>query len=460
MAKITTGNTDLIKNYYYLASDFDNPFDALQSVLDSTFLSDVVETKSSAGGLIMKMSDSSSVNLTGAFPGDDPTKWNVSKAQIVLPNSTIVNLAGKIKFDSAGDLLDTSEFTSAEFIDPKLAFDGVQQVVRGNFVGSITFAYTDNNSIDLTANIKEWTRYFSDGSSLSFQEARYYNTSKLWTGSTNAVTLKDAGGSTILGITDLGILKENSEMQDALTSADKFIEYFLKGNDSITGSTRNDYIYSGAGNDSVNAGDGSDLLVGGDGAGNDIYDGGKGIDTIKYSSANANIIVNLTKGTATSSSGSDAAGIGTDKLKNIEYIVAGNYSDNLTGSKDANSIVGGAGNDTIDGGLKNDTLVGGDGADVFVFSTKPSSNNIDAIDFEPGVDKLQLSGRIFAKLKSGADFLGLGSVSDSPTHYLIYDSTSGKLSYDADGSAVKIKPVDIAFIGTNLNLTSSDVIVV
>lgn len=232
------------------------------------------------------------------------------------------------------------------------------------------------------------------------------------------------------------------------------------GSDSLDGGAGDDLLYSGDGNDTVSAGDGSDLIVGGDGAGDDTYDGGSGIDTVKYTSSKASITVDLSKGTATSTAGKDAAGIGNDKLKNIEFIIAGDYADTLIGSKDANSIVGGLGNDTLDGGLGKDTLVGGDGADTFVFSTTPATTNMDTIsDFQVGVDKIQLSSKVFTKLK-GSDYLAFGTASDSASHYLIYDSTSGKLSYDADGNLTKIKPVDIALIGQGLQLTAQDIVVI
>lgn len=232
------------------------------------------------------------------------------------------------------------------------------------------------------------------------------------------------------------------------------------GNDTLTGGNGNDLLYSGDGNDSVAGGTGNDLIVGGDGAGNDSYDGGTGLDTVKYASAMAAITVDLSKGSAKSSAGNDAAAIGTDKLKGIENLIAGDYDDTLAGSKDANAIDGRDGNDTIDGGLGNDTLAGGAGADRFVFSTKPATSNVDTIsDFETGVDKIVLSKKIFSKIAGASDYLAFGATSDSATHHLIYDGTTGLLRYDADGNGTKSQPVAIALIGTNLSLTTSDIVI-
>ena len=232
------------------------------------------------------------------------------------------------------------------------------------------------------------------------------------------------------------------------------------GNDSINGGTGNDVLYSSDGDDTVSGGDGADLIVGGDGAGDDSYDGGKGVDIVKYSSATAGIRVDLAKGTARSIAAGDAAGIGTDKLKGIENIIAGNFADTIVGSKDANSIIGGAGNDTIDGGLGNDTLSGGQGSDLFILSGKPVASNIDVIaDFEPGIDKIQLNVKTFAKLNGALDYFVTG-MPTSMMQYLVYDSISGRLSYDADGNGAKAKAVDIAIIGQQLALTKMDFIVI
>jgi Ca2+-binding RTX toxin-like protein len=231
------------------------------------------------------------------------------------------------------------------------------------------------------------------------------------------------------------------------------------GNDSINGGNGNDTLFSGAGNDMVMGGEGADLIVGGDGAGNDTYDGGKGIDTVRYTSAKAGIRIDLSKGTAKSIATNDAAGIGSDKLIGIENIISGDFADFIVGSNDANSILGGAGNDTINGGLGNDTLMGGDGADVFVFNSKPAANNLDTIsDFVVGVDKIQLSVTTFAKLKGASNYFVMEAPTTA-TQYLIYNSATGKLSYDADGSGTKSSPIEIAIVGTGLSLTAADFVI-
>jgi Ca2+-binding RTX toxin-like protein len=158
------------------------------------------------------------------------------------------------------------------------------------------------------------------------------------------------------------------------------------GDDKLNGGLGADFLYAGSGNDIVIAGAGDDFIVGGDGAGDDTYYGGAGVDTVKYLSAKWGITVDLSKDNGSAASianGSikDAAGIGKDKLYEIENVIAGNYDDIIKGSKLANtlcgedgndtifaadgddSLFGGAGNDKAYGGVGNDTLIGGDGND-------------------------------------------------------------------------------------------------
>ena len=138
--------------------------------------------------------------------------------------------------------------------------------------------------------------------------------------------------------------------------------------DSITGDDASNEITAGSGDDYVDAGSGDDLIAGGDGAGNDRYIGGNGVDTIKYTSALAGITVNLSANTnqAKSTLSGDRAGIGIDQLSGIENIIAGNHDDGLTGNASSNRIEAGSGNDTLNGGTGTDTLIGGLGDDTYI----------------------------------------------------------------------------------------------
>lgn len=420
------------------------------------------------------------IEVRGQFSSKDPAKWTIDTVIFTSVDGTVVRLKGNFKSTTdqsafaAGTVITDMEISSANNLS---AFFGVPNVLTSlRSKGSMVFNGTGKFSGTVTTE----DRAFEDGWRINVifeKKFTYADGDYQSTGFGKTLELVGPTGIRVMmfDVSDYDLGAENSDAYDAA-----YIERFFSGankivgtpegdnissydgNDTISSGNGNDIIIAGDGNDSVSAGDGSDLIVGGDGAGNDSYDGGKGIDTVKYTSATAAITVDLAKGSATSIAGKDLAGIGTDKLKGIENLIAGDYGDTLTGSKDANLIEGRGGNDTIDGGLGNDTLVGGAGADRFVFSTKPAANNVDVIsDFEVGVDKIVLSVKAFGKLKGLTDLaasFAIGTATGA-NDYLVYDSSTGRLSYDADGVG-KGLAVDIVFVGQGLALSAGDLTLV
>jgi Ca2+-binding RTX toxin-like protein len=90
----------------------------------------------------------------------------------------------------------------------------------------------------------------------------------------------------------------------------------------------------------------------------DAYDGGAGVDTLDYSSALMDVVIDLV---AANASGAE---IGTDSITNFEVIKSGEGDDELTGSDDDETLIGNGGNDVIAGGDGADILDGGAGNDV------------------------------------------------------------------------------------------------
>ena len=121
----------------------------------------------------------------------------------------------------------------------------------------------------------------------------------------------------------------------------------------------------------------------------------------------------------------------------------------------------------LEGGTGNDTLTGGAGADLFAFTTLPSATtNLDTItDFAIGVDKIQLENAIFTALTAtgalGATMLrsgaGISAAADSDD-YLIYNTSTGALYYDADGNGAGAA-VQFAVLTGNPLLTAGDFVV-
>ena len=179
-------------------------------------------------------------------------------------------------------------------------------------------------------------------------------------------------------------------------------------NDTLTGNSGNNILSGGLGNDSLNGGAGADTAsysnaaaavtvnlsvgiaqnTGGAGtdtllnlenlvgsnfndtllgnAGNNVLNGGAGIDTVSYANATAGVTVNLGLTVA-----QNTVGAGTDTLLNFENLRGSNFNDTLTGSA--------AGN----------VLTGGTGIDTFVLNNKAAADTVT--DFVSGADKFSVS---------------------------------------------------------------------
>lgn len=206
------------------------------------------------------------------------------------------------------------------------------------------------------------------------------------------------------------------------------------GNDDLRGKDGADTLLGGAGHDILRGGAGADLLDGGAGA--DLLHGGQDVDTADYRDSDAGVTVNLATGMA---NGGLAEG---DILWSIENVHGSNEEDRLVGSERSNRLIGHDGNDVLAGGLGNDILIGGEGNDVFVFdsSLSTTANNDRIRDFVTGQDLIQLDLSLFTSLAEegtlGSEMFcanATGSPLDS-NDYIVYNTSSGALFYDADGS--------------------------
>lgn len=462
MAKITTGDIDILASYYQFRTATDDIFwysdQLIRELLDEQQVG-LVRTGNDA---TIAFESGNVMVLSGDVAGDNREKWSVSKLVYQTPNGIDLVVQGKIRFQDDGDFSLSSIIKSVDVIDPNnLVLDSYAQPLSAGLAGAYRL-FSQNDRLEYEVRAQSKHAVLRSGEKFELLGLTVYNTTTYRESQfLDKVRLSDRDNRLLLELSDFKFTGSDEE-EAALQSVESFVSYFLSGDDVITGTKGEDSLYSGAGNDKVAAGDGDDLIIGGDGAGNDFYNGGKGADTVKYTSAVAGITVNLARGSATSTAGNDAAGIGTDKLKAIENLIAGDYGDALIGSRLGNAIDGGAGNDTIDGGLGNDTLTGGAGADRFVFGAKPSTKNLDTVtDFETGIDQLVLSLKVFGKLKGITDLsdhFAVGSAGDA-NDFLVFDSVSGWLSYDADGNG-KGKAIEVVLIGGDTQLQAADIAVI
>jgi Ca2+-binding RTX toxin-like protein len=208
------------------------------------------------------------------------------------------------------------------------------------------------------------------------------------------------------------------------------------------------------------------------GAGNNLIDGGGGLDTVDYAGASAAVTVSLAPSTAQATGGS-----GTDTILHVERLSGSRFDDTLSGNALANvlrggsgadSLAGGAGNDTLVGGPGNDTLSGSQGADVFLFESATGAGNVDDIVFFSAVeDTIHLDRTVFAQLAAGTPLSDSqllaapgASAATAAGQRIIYDTSTGALYYDADGNASGFGAVRFAILDNHPALTAADILVV
>jgi len=103
------------------------------------------------------------------------------------------------------------------------------------------------------------------------------------------------------------------------------------------------------------------------------------------------------------------------------------------------SLTGGSGNDTLAGGSGKDMLKGGAGTDTFCFVNFGAADADTIADFKGGEDKLYL-GSAFTSLANGITSANLRvgskiSTAETAEQFLIFDTASKALYYDADGAS-------------------------
>ncbi len=193
------------------------------------------------------------------------------------------------------------------------------------------------------------------------------------------------------------------------------------------GNSLDNTITSNSGNNILNGNSGNDTLTGG--LGNDLYIVDSTLDVVVEGVAGGTDTIRTTASYTMSA--------------NVEnLLLVGNAAINGSGNSLDNIITGNSAANIINGGAGNDTLTGGGGADTFKFATTlNATTNVDTItDFSSG-DQLQLHHLVFSQIGSvgtlNASFFkagaGLTTGQDSDDH-LIYNTTTGNLYYDADGS--------------------------
>ena len=237
-------------------------------------------------------------------------------------------------------------------------------------------------------------------------------------------------------------------------------------NINLTGNTLAQTINGNAGNNILDGG--ADVAI-------DTLVGGAGNDTYKLGTSTVDVVT-------------EGAGGGTDTIVAAKSINLASYANvenltltsalaadaNGTGSSVDNVIIGSTAVNILDGKGGNDTLTGGGSNDVFMFSTAlNASTNVDLItDFAHTTatahDTIRLDNTIFTALTTAGamastEFVSSASgVATTTAQHITYSTTTGWLSYDADGSGAGAA-VHFATLGATTHpttLIASDIVVV
>lgn len=312
-----------------------------------------------------------------------------------------------------------------------------------------------------------------------------------------------AGGSTISGATNSSYTLTQAEVGKTVTVTASYVDgggtyenvtslttgavQALATGVTLTGTATANTLNGGVGDDTLFGLGGNDILNGN--AGNDILDGGTGKDKMAGGTGDDTYYVDSTGDTITELTGAwidkvismlsaytlgsnlenlTLAGTSANGTGNtLDNVLLGNGADNiLTGLAGNDVLDGGAGNDKLIGGAGNDLLTGGAGIDIFRFDTAlNASTNLDTInDFVAIDDTIQLENAIFTKLTktgtlSSANFIAnVNGTAGDANDYIVYNTSTGAVSYDADGSGAGAA-VNFATLVGHPAITAADFIV-
>jgi len=197
-----------------------------------------------------------------------------------------------------------------------------------------------------------------------------------------------------------------------------------------------------------------------------LWDAG-GTDTISVENSNRGSIINLNEGSFSSiqTSRFHSAIEQTDGTykEGISSTIDGTYNLGIAYGAIIENATGGSGNDIFIGNQYKNTLTGGAGSDSFVFQSTVHGSNHDTItDFSHYDDTIKLDNASFMKLAVGAlssDMFKSGVATDS-NDYILYDKTTGYLSYDVDGNGSYGSIVFAQLSNKPTNLDYTDFVVI
>ncbi|MEY4591685.1 MAG: hypothetical protein RIR18_580 [Pseudomonadota bacterium] len=388
---------------------------------------------------------------TWALKGNFSTEYRLNKATGEILNT---RSEGYVSFDAKG--LDTLQTPSVVNLVSS----------SGNILGTATSTTSTSPSITDYAGNFTALSLKSGTSSLAATDLTMSKTNVASGFGFGAAKVTDVI-SVFLAGDDVLTLASNSLPKMAttqtITGTYASLVYAYAGNDKVTGTRADDFLCggewdatasdfkSGSGKDSLYGGLGSDSLYGADDA--DLLDGGAGTDWLWGGAGNDTLLGGAGDDLIYGQSENDSCigGAGKDFIDGgagNDFLDGGAGDDTLAGGAGNDSILGGSGDDAIAGGGGADTLTGGAGRDIFSFLvSEMSSTDVPVItDFQVKADLIRIrttDATAYAAVTQVNFSSGAGLVAaTTATQIYLYDTTTGTLYYDADGTgATAIVPV-------------------
>lgn len=221
-------------------------------------------------------------------------------------------------------------------------------------------------------------------------------------------------------------------------------------NNLLTGNAGNNVLQGHGGHDEFFVSGGIDTLHGGDGP-----------DAILFG-ATAAASIDLAAGTYFVSNSQRGT------IISVSHAVGSPFADLIVGNGDINHLSGGAGDDVMRGGPGNDQIWGGPGSDRLIadagsdtlvgnsdtlgtatdaaadiFELRPAAGNVLISDFQPGVDKIDLTAFGFDQNGVSLDWTASGSYGSSAALLALTGPNGAEVCITLDGVVQGLAPADL-----------------
>lgn len=194
-----------------------------------------------------------------------------------------------------------------------------------------------------------------------------------------------------------------------------------------------------------------------------IHEDWSGLTTTTTTTSTSTTSTSTTTSTTTTSTTTLVTDLTLTGTSSSDNLAGKSGNDKLYGKAGADVLSGNGGNDWLEGGNGNDKLAGGAGADSFVFRAYGNKHRDAIADYQAGTDHIVLDHAVFTAAGaigtlSDAGFW-IGSAAHDASDRIIYNASTGLISYDADGTG-RLSAVAIATVAPGTLLTHADFLII